>query len=122
MMWKTFLQPICLLETMASIPMCGTAVIRPAAALLFARKDDFFPVVMTAARAHPVRLTGASTVAADVQSGLLQLPVGAPLPAARARVSSLGNRHGFDSCFGLPARPMRVRRGQTASGVHPQGP
>src|SRR5262245_53772253 len=90
--------------------MCGTVPMKfGKGALLFARRNDLFALVVAAVRADAVRLLGAAAMAAGIEARALQLPVGAALLAAGARVSPLGYGHGF-----LPSSRSGRRTGPSA--------
>src|SRR5262249_12184741 len=61
--------------------------------LRFARRDDLFAPVVPAARADAVWEPRGAAVSAVREARFAELPVRAPLLAARVRVTSLGYRH-----------------------------
>src|SRR5262249_52743944 len=78
----------------------------------FARRDDLFAPVVPAARADAVREPGGAAVRAVRQARLSELPVRAPLLAARMRMTSLGNRHDAEP----PGRRIGARSVAAMSG------
>src|SRR5260221_2043752 len=61
--------------------------------LCFARRNDLFALVESTARTDPVREPRGAAVRAVREPRRAELPVRAPLLAARVRGTSLGNRH-----------------------------
>src|SRR5262245_36802935 len=83
---------------------------RRAGALIAARRDDLFAVVVAAVRADAVRLLRGAAAATRVKARRFELPVRAPLAPARAGMSPFRNCHREHPPETWPAPRIRTPR------------